>query len=48
MTLRDKLTKIVANVVSHAKYVIFQLAEAAVPRKLFAAILTRIERLRLA
>ena len=45
-TLREKLIKIGAKVVSHAKYVIFQLAEVAVPRKLFAAILTRIGRLR--
>ena len=47
-TLREKLVKIGAKVVSHSKYVIFQLAEVAVPRKLFAAILTRIGRLRLA
>ena len=47
-TLREKLIKIGAKVVSHSKYVIFQLAEVAVPRKLFAAILTRIGRLRLA
>jgi hypothetical protein len=33
---------------SHSKYVIFQLAEVAVPRRLFAAILERIGRLRLA
>ena len=47
-TLREKLIKIGAKVVSHSKYVLFQLAEVAVPRKLFAAILTRIGRLRLA
>jgi hypothetical protein len=47
-TLRDKLIKIGAKVVSHSKYVIFQLAEVAVPRKLFAAILGRIGRLRVA
>jgi hypothetical protein len=47
-TLREKLIKIGAKVVSHAKYIVFQLAEVAVPRKLFAAILTRIGRLRLA
>ena len=47
-TLREKLIKIGAKVVRHAKYVVFQLAEVAVPRKLFAAILTRIGRLRLA
>jgi hypothetical protein len=37
-----------AKVVRHAKYVVFQLAEVAVPRQLFAAILDRIGRLRLA
>ncbi len=47
-TLREKLIKIGATVVGHAKSVIFQLAEVAVPRKLFAAILNRIGRLRLA
>jgi hypothetical protein len=31
-------------VVRHAKYVTFQLAEVAVPRELFAAILDRIQR----
>jgi hypothetical protein len=35
-------------VVHHAKYVIFQLADVAVPRQLFAQILGRIGRLRLA
>jgi hypothetical protein len=47
-TLREKLIKIGAKVVRHSKYVLFQLAEVAVPRKLFAAILGRIGRLRLA
>jgi hypothetical protein len=47
-TLREKLVKIGAKVVSHAKYIVFQVAEVAVPRKLFAAILERIGRLRLA
>ena len=47
-TLREKLVKIGAKVVSHAKYSLFQLAEVAVPRQLFAAILERIGRLRLA
>jgi len=46
-TLREKFIKIGAKVVSHSKYVLFQLAEVAMPRKLFAAILTRIGRLRL-
>jgi hypothetical protein len=47
-TLREQLVKIGAKVVSHAKYLVFQLAEVAVPRKLFARILDRIARLRLA
>lgn len=47
-TLREKLVKIGAKVVSHAKSIIFQLAEVEVPRRLFAAILNRIGRLRLA
>jgi hypothetical protein len=46
-TLREKLVKIGAKVVAYAKYVIFQLAEVGVPRKLFAAIRERIARLRL-
>ncbi|MEQ9379563.1 MAG: IS1380 family transposase [Pirellulales bacterium] len=45
-TLREKLVKIGAKVVRHAKYVTFQLAELAVPRRLFGQILNRIERLR--
>ncbi len=32
---------------THARYVIFQLAEVAVPKRLFRAILERIRRLRL-
>src|SRR3954468_18331615 len=47
-TLREKLIKIGAKVVSHAKAVTFQLAEVAVPSSLFAAILERIGRLRAA
>ena len=45
-TLREKLVKIGARIVRHGRYVIFQLAEVAVPRALFAAILRRIYRLR--
>lgn len=45
-TLREKLIKIGAKVVTHARYVIFQMAEVAVPRKLFCEILRRIYRLR--
>jgi Transposase DDE domain group 1 len=47
-TLREKLIKIGAKVVRHAKAVTFQLAEVAVPRALFSAILGRIGRLRVA
>ena len=46
-TLREKLIKIGAKVTRHSKYVTFQLAEVAVTRRLFAAILNRIERLAL-
>ena len=41
-TLREKLVKVGTKVTRHAKYVFFQLAEVAVPRRLFAAILDRI------
>jgi hypothetical protein len=44
-TLREKLVKIGAKVVSHSGYIIFQMAEVAVPRALFKAILERIGRL---
>jgi len=46
-TLREKLIKIGAKIVRHARYITFQLAEVAVPRKLFEAILQKIARLRL-
>lgn len=45
-TLREKLIKIGAKVVSHSRYVTFQMAEVAIPRRLFATILRRIARLR--
>ena len=45
-TLRDKLIKIGAKVVCHARHVTFQTAEKAVPRRLFENILRRISRLR--
>src|SRR5829696_9201099 len=45
-SLREKLIKIGARVVSHGRYVTFQLAEVAVPRRLFAEILSLIARLR--
>ena len=46
-TLRERLIKIGAKVVSRSKAVTFQMAEVAVPRRLFAAILDRIGCLRL-
>jgi hypothetical protein len=46
-TLREKLIKIGAKVVCHARYIIFQLAEVAVSRELFAVILTRIRKLKM-
>ncbi len=45
-TLREKLVKIGAKVVSHGRYVTFQLAEVAVPRELFWKILSLIDDLR--
>jgi hypothetical protein len=45
-SLRDKLIKIGAKVVSHGRYVTFQMAEVAVSRQMFADILTLIARLR--
>lgn len=47
-SLQVKLIKIGGRVVCHARQIVFQLAEVAVPRELFAAILERITRLRLA
>jgi hypothetical protein len=45
-SLKEKLIKIGAKVVSHGRYVAFQMAEVAVPRKLFAEILRLIAELR--
>src|SRR5215213_807907 len=45
-TLRERLIKIGAKVVSHGRYVTFQMAEVAVPRRLFAEVLWLIGRLR--
>ena len=44
-SLQVKLIKIGGRIVRHARQIIFQLAEVAVPRDLFAAILERISRL---
>jgi hypothetical protein len=45
-TLREKLVTIGAKMVSHGRYVTFQLAEVAVPRELFRKILSLIDDLR--
>ena len=45
-SLREKLIKIGAKVVSHGRYVTFQMAEVAVPRRMFADILMLIAQLR--
>ena len=45
-SLKDKLIKIGAKVVSHGRYVIFQMAEVAIPRQMFQEILRLIAELR--
>src|SRR5262249_9018871 len=45
-TLKDKLIKIGAKVVSHGRYVAFQMAEVAIPRQMFQEILRLIGELR--
>ena len=45
-TLREKVVKIGAKVVAHARYTVFQMAEVAVPRDLFRRILAMIDELR--
>ena len=45
-SLREKLIKIGAKVVSHGRYVTFQMAEVAVPRQMFQEILSLMARLR--
>ena len=46
-SLRDKLVKIGARIITHARYVTFQMAEVAVPSQLFEEILQLIDGLRL-
>jgi hypothetical protein len=46
LSLRQKLIKTGAKVVSHGRYVTFQMAEVAVPRQMFQEILSLIARLR--
>jgi hypothetical protein len=43
---QEKLVKIGARIVSHARYVTFQMAEVAMPSQLFAEILRLIDGLR--
>ena len=45
-SLREKLIKIGAKVVSHGRYVTFQMAEVAVSRQMFVDILSLIAQLR--
>jgi len=45
-SLREKLVKIGAKIVTHARYVTFQMAEVAVPKELFQEILLLIDGLR--
>src|ERR687893_430361 len=45
-TLREKVVKIGAKVITHARYTVFQMAEVAVPRDLFRRILAVIDDLR--
>jgi hypothetical protein len=45
-SLKEKLIKIGAKVVSHGRYVAFQMAEVAIPRTLFANVLRLITELR--
>jgi hypothetical protein len=45
-SLREKLIKIGAKVVSHGRHVSFQMAEVAVPRQMFQEILMLIAQLR--
>jgi len=42
----EKLIKIGAKVISHGRYVTFQMAEVAVSRQMFAGILSIIARMR--
>ena len=45
-SLREKLVKIGARVVRHARYAVFRMAEVAVPREQFEEILRLIDGLR--
>ncbi len=45
-TIREKVVKIGAKIIAHARYSVFQMAEVAVPRDLFRRILDMIDNLR--
>ena len=45
-SLREKLIKIGAKIIRHGRYVMFQMAEVAVSRQMFADILSLIAGLR--
>jgi hypothetical protein len=45
-TLKEKLIKIGAKVVTHTRYIVFQMAEVSVPKALFADILQMIAEFR--
>ena len=45
-TLTEKLIKIGAKVVSHGRYVAFQMVEVAIPRQMFQEVLRLIAELR--
>jgi hypothetical protein len=45
-SLKEKLIKIGAKVVSHGRYVVFQMAGVAIPRQMFEEILRLIAQLR--
>jgi hypothetical protein len=45
-SLKEKLIKIGAKIVSHGRYLAFQMAEVAIPRNLFADVLRLIAELR--
>ena len=45
-SIREKVVKIGAKIIAHARYSVFQMAEVAVPRDLFRRILDMIDDLR--
>jgi hypothetical protein len=45
-SLREKVVKVGAKVITHSRYAVFQMAEVAVPRRLFSQILSLIDELR--